>query len=286
MKKKVKPKSAKSKKPSIMDRVKPVSEIQEGLTAVFYGSAGTGKTTIAGTYPVPHILLDIGEKGTDSVMDVKGLSVLKIKKWQDIEDIYWEIKENHGDWETVTIDAMHSMQGLALLKAKELNKKSPDDMLSLRDRGTASDLLITWLTNFRDLQEHGINVNFLAHSRIFKESTGDDDHEQIDPEVGPKLMPAASSAILGLTKINGHTFIREEVSKSKRAGQKKTAEMQYCIRLGPSAYYATKVRSPKKFTVPAFIVDPTYDKLVEVLTGKDSKSKPKSKLKSKRKVRN
>jgi hypothetical protein len=277
-KKTVKKKPAK-KSGSIMDRVKPVSEIQEGLTAVLYGRAGTGKTTISGTFPTPHLLLDIGEKGTDSIMTIKGLSVLRVISWQDIEDIYWEIKDNPDDWKTVTIDAMHSMQSLALMEAKRLNKKSPDDMLSLRDRGTASDLMVTWLTNFRDLQEDNINVIFLAHDRIFKEDTdAEDTQDQIDPSVGPKLMPAASSAILGLTKINGYTFIREEVTKPNKAGQKKTRKRDYCLRLGPHSYYATKVRSPKEFEVPAFIVDPTYDKLVEVLKGKPS-GKPKTKRK-------
>lgn len=282
MKKKVKAKSVKSKakpKASIMDRVKPVQEIKEGLTAVFYGRAGTGKTTVAGTYPTPHILLDIGEKGTDSVMDIKGLSVLKVEEWQDIEDIFWEIKDNYKDWKTVTIDSLHSMQGLGLIKAKILNKKSADDMLSLRDRGTASDLMITWMTHFRDLQELGINVNFLAHDRIFKEFIDDDSEDQIAPEVGPKLMPAASSAILGLTKINGHTFIKEETTKAKKAGQKKTSKTQYCMRLGPHSYYATKVRSPKGIPVPSFIVDPTYEKLVGALTGEVKKAKSKLKRK-------
>jgi len=260
---------AKAKPKSRLDSAIPVADIETGMTSVFYGRPGSGKTATAGTFPVPHLMLDIGEHGTSSVKTTPGIVALKVIDWEDFEAIFWEIKENPDAWETVTIDAAHAVQLMALTKAQKDNNKGEADALSLRDRNIATEMMITWFTNYRDLEEDGINVNFLAHDRVIKEDTDDDQDGQISPEVIPKLMPVIAGVLLGLTGINGHTFIREDKIASKVAGEPDTVKTKYCMRLGPNAYYATKVRSPVEFIVPPYIVNPSYKKLRALMAGKD-----------------
>ena len=50
----------------------PVEHLPSVLAVLLYGRSGTGKTTIAASFPTPLLLLDIREKGTDSVANVKG----------------------------------------------------------------------------------------------------------------------------------------------------------------------------------------------------------------------
>lgn len=277
-----------------MDRVQPVEELPDILTCVFYGRSGTGKTTIAGTFPAPMIFLDIGEQGTDSVADIEGANVLKIKEWRDIEDIYWEIKEGGPElFRTVNIDALHSMQTLAIIEAKARNNMSPDDKTSQRIFGEASGLMQQWLTNYRDLMDEGIHVNFLAHDKVFSQDTDDDSVDTIAPEVGPKLMPSLSGFIQGQVKIVGHTYISETITKAKIAGQKKNRVINYRLRIGPHSYYGTKVRKSKSIDLPEFINDPDFDKIMAVRKGllaeekktggKKTKAKAKVKAKSKTK---
>lgn len=264
------PTSSPKRKPvaaaSILDRVQKVKELPSIVTATFYGPAGTGKTALAATFPKPLLLLDIGEKGTDTVSDVDGVDVLRIRSWSDIEDIYWELQSGRAKYATVVIDAVHSMQDLAITKAKELNAKDDDEQTSKRDFGTAAGLMKTWLFNYRDLEEANLNVVFLVHDRVSKEE-GDEDDNRIAPTVGPRLMPSVASPLTGAVKVVGFTFIRQQTEKSKRIGVKSKTTTEYCLRIGPHAYYTTKVRKPKTRSLPDFIIDPSFDKIVKVMKG-------------------
>jgi hypothetical protein len=244
-----------------------VHELKRIITALFYGRSGTGKTTLAGTFPKPMLFLDIGERGTDSVFDMPGIDSIQVANWGEVEEIYWELI-NGSKYKTIVIDAAHTMQALALIEARELANKKEKDQTSQRDFGQASGLMNTWIYNYRDLRDEDINVVFLAHDRLREVDTDDEDASVIMPEMGPRLMPGVAGTLLGAVNVVGYTFIREELTKSKVAGQKAKREVQYCLRIGPHGIYATKIRSPKGHEVPEYIVDPSYDKLVAVIEGK------------------
>jgi phage nucleotide-binding protein len=259
------------KKPSsILDKVEPVSSLSLIVTALFYGKSGTGKTTISGTFPKPLLVIDIGERGTDSLADEDDVDVIKIETWAEFEELYWELKESKHKYKSASIDAVHSLQGLALNEVKAIANKDANAQTSQRDFGQASGLLNTWIINFRDLRDIGINVVFLAHDRI-NEIDVPEGEDGIMPDIGPRLMPSVASCLTGSVNIVGNTYIKEIITKSKKVGEKASREVQYCLRLGPNGVYSTKIRSPKKFATPEFIVDPDYDKLCNVIQGRVSK---------------
>ena len=51
--------------------------------------------------------------------------------------------------------------------------------------------------------------------------------------------------------------------------QVKTGKVEYCLRTAPSPTYTTKFRVPKENCdgIPDVIVDPDYDKIMELLKG-------------------
>jgi hypothetical protein len=91
-------------------------------------------------------------------------------------------------------------------------------------------------------------------------------------------MPSVASFLNGAVKIIGNTYIRERHEiKDKR----KVRSVEYGMRLGPHAYYTTKVRSPVGVAVPDAIVDPTYEKLLAIMRG-DYSETPASTVRKKR----
>lgn len=265
----------KKKASSILDRAKPVSELPKVIAGLFYGRSGTGKTTISSTFPKPLLLLDIGERGTDSINDIKGVDVIQIEDWDDIEEIFWELEGSK--YKTVVIDSAHSLQALAITNAKTSSGKDEDAQTSQRDYGIASGKMQTWIYNYRDLVDHGINVLFLAHERVNSGEDSDDEDGMLAPEVGPRLMPSVASCLTGSVHVVGNTYVKETITRGKKLGEKSTKKVEYSMRLGPHGYYTTKLRSPKKNIVPEFIIDPTYDKIVDTINGVDITPKPQPK---------
>jgi hypothetical protein len=250
----------------------PVERLPNIMAALIYGRTNTGKTRIACTFPKPLLLLDIREKGTDSVSNVKGVHVGSITEWKQFEDVYWYLNDSRHDYSTIVVDQLTQLEKLALNEAKRNNRKDEDDQTSKRDFGAASGMLSTWILNYRDLIDKGINVVFNAHDRLTG-GTEDEmapDEGQIDPSVGPRLMPSVASFVAGSVKLIGNTFIRETYTIKQQPGsklKKKIRNVEYCMRLGPHAYYATKTRTPVGIAAPATLVDPDYDKLMAIMAG-------------------
>lgn len=260
----------KTKKKSILDQATQVTELDEGLTFLFYGRSGTGKTTLGGTFPKPILLLDFNEKGTDSVSDVKGLKVLRINDWDEFVEVYEDLRDTDHGFKSVIIDALPGVQRAAISEAKRIARKKDSDQSSQRDMGEATRLMNVVLHDYRDLKELGINVAMNAHDRVRESDT--DDGDAIAPEVGPNLMPGISKALMGAVDVIGVTFIRVEKEK-KKLGVATKRNVDYCLRVGPHEVYNTKIRVPKGKPIPELIVDPTYDKIKAVIKGETSTPK-------------
>lgn len=260
----------KKKSNSILDQATQVTELDEGLTFLFYGRSGTGKTTLGGTFPKPILLVDMGEKGTDSVADVDGLKVLRITDWDELVEIYESLRDTNHGYKSVIIDALPGVQRAAISEAKRIMRKKESDQSSQRDMGEATRLMNVVLHDYRDLKELGINVAFNAHDRIRENDSDSDD--AIAPEVGPNIMPGISKALMGAVDVIGVTFIRVQKEK-KKLGVDTKRQVDYCLRVGPHEVYNTKIRVPKGKPIPELIVDPTYAKIKSVVKGETSTPK-------------
>lgn len=266
---------------AIGSRIEPVDKLESYLAGMVYGRSGTGKTTFAATFPKPMLLLDIREKGTDSISNVEGVDRIEVQDWDDIESIYWYVKNGKGKkYKTVAIDQVSQMQELALIEALAIRNKSPGDQISKADFGVAAGLMKTWILNYRDLIDEEKHVLLISHDRI----TGTDedgDEGQIDPSVGPRLMPSLASFVNGAVKFIGHTYIRESFDLK---GGKRKREVAWAMRLGPHSSYTTKIRSPVGSPVPGSIDNPTFDKLVAIMRGEYSEATESTKPKLRRRV--
>ena len=261
----------------IRKKIQPVDEIDPDFNVVLYGKAGTGKTTLAASFPAPVLIIDCSEKGTDSVRDVEDLEVLRAETWEELDDIYWYLKKEEHGFKTVVIDTVSQAQGIAIKAVMEEKGKSVEEgalgnwgSMTKQDWGSVATRMKTWIISMRDLED--TSVVFIAHDRV----TGgeeDDDENIIAPSVGPALSPSVASTLNASVSTIGNLFIRERMVKKKVKGKskktKQVRKIEYCIRLGPHALFMTKVRKVKSITLPDVVVNPTFDKISSLITGGD-----------------
>lgn len=267
--KKTKTKKSTTEFADIKARISPVAERPLYLAALFYGRSGTGKTALSSTFPKPMLLLDVREKGTDTIANVPDIDVISVDEWDDIEKTYWFLKSGDHKYKTVVIDQISQMQDLAMAEVLTEGGKEQGDLLSKKDWGSISGKMKTWLFNYRDLIDQDMHVVFVAQDRA---STNDDNVEdQIDPSVGARLMPSLASAVNGAVSLIGNTFIREDY-----VGAEKERRVRYCLRIGPHAYYSTKIRRPIDFEAPEFIPNPSFEKITKIIRGEKSEPKRKA----------
>jgi phage nucleotide-binding protein len=257
---------------AVKAKIAPVQEQTEFFSMLVYGQSGRGKTAVASTWPKPMLLLDINEKGTDTIANVPGIDVISLEDWDELEQTYWFLKEGEHEYKTVVIDQISQMQDLAMSAVRAESKKEESDLLTRKDWGQISGMMKTWLFNYRDLIARDMYVVFVAHERT--NNSDESVEDQIDPTIGPRLMPSLSSAVNGAVSAIGNCFIREEFTGQ---GKDKTRDVKYCMRIGPHAYYTTKIRRPIDFVAPDFIVNPTFDKIRAIIKGEKAAPRRKAK---------
>src|SRR5882724_1353442 len=121
-----------SKFDAIRKKIAPVAERPPFFSMLVYGESGRGKTAFASTFPKPILLLDIDEKGTDTIAKVPGIDVIHIEDWHELEQTYWFLKSKEHPYQTVVIDQITQMQDLAMAYVRGESSKTDEDLLSRR----------------------------------------------------------------------------------------------------------------------------------------------------------
>lgn len=255
--------------------VRDIGDIKRNRTFVFYGRSGTGKTTLAGSFPKPMLLLDVKDEGTDSIADIKGIKVFDVTSFEDFELAYYHLLKHPKKYKTVVIDTVSQVQQLAIKELMDdkrtMKGRSAGDWGSMkkRDWGDVSSLMKEVLINYRDLATEGMEVVFIAQDRAFNFDEGEsDDESSVIPEIGPALMPSVAKVLNAAVQMIGNTFIRERFVKKEVGGKiKRTSKLEYCLLVGPDPIRLSKIRKPRSIEPPKFIVDPNYEDIIAVIKG-------------------
>ena len=195
-----------------------------------------------------------------------------ITTWEQFDRLYWEL-EAGTHYESIIIDQITALQDFAMADVRFKVKKTADDVFSTRNWGQMSGLFKEGLEHMRDLKAQ-YNMCFIAHERIFDSDT-DEEADVIVPNISARVIPSVVTFIEGAVDTIGGTFIRERFVGE---GDEEKAVAQYCMRIGPQQYYATKIRRPASAgALPDVIVDPTFQKIKDLTTG----AKPKRKARRK-----
>lgn len=266
---------AKKKAPkptSILDKIKPVTELKTNLVMMVYGRSGTGKTHFGSTFPKPILFIDTNERGTETIALEEDIDVVRVTEWAEMDELYWALfdKTTEVQYASVVVDQVSNLQDIGMAEVLRKSRKGRDETFTQRNWGQLSGMLKQFISDFRDLSDN-YNLLLIAHERV--NEGGDDDEEAIEPSIGARVMPSVSAFLDGAVDSIGSTFIKE---RWETEDKEEVRHVDYCMRIGPHAFYSTKIRRPVSAgPIPELIVNPTYKKIKDLVTGKQ---KPRRKV--------
>lgn len=273
-KRKVIKKKAAAPTTSILDKIKPVSELETNLVMLVYGRSGTGKTHFGSTFPRPALFIDTNERGTETIANEDDIDVVRVTDWAELDELLWALRDGM-DYESIVLDQITNLQDLGMYEVLRKQRKGRDETFSQRNWGQLSGMLKQYITDFRDLSDK-YNLLMIAHERI--DEPGDEEDEHIEPNIGARVMPSVGTFLDGAVDAIGCTFIKERWETEDR---EEVRHVDYCMRIGPHAFYSTKIRRPVSAgPIPELIVNPTYQKIKDLTTGKQKPKRKKIRRKS------
>lgn len=240
--------------------IQAITPQSEGFVkALFYGPNGTGKTTLAGTFPDP-IIFDINERGTRVLATEDGrVKKRAVDEFEMLVQGFWYLKSGNHPFKTVILDNITTLQEVAMRyimnKEADFDLSKDMDMPSKRDWGGLSQVLKRWLIDFRNLP---MNVVFIAQERRDK----DEDIESDEASVYPQVTPSVRGILGAAVDIIGRTYVNETLDPD--TGKAKT---RFCLRVAPGPKYLAKIRLPSGAVSPNSLVNPRYESLVKIMNG-------------------
>ena len=254
----------------MLDLVQGISQEPHNKLTILMGKPGSGKTTVAGTFPKQMLYVAIDTDGGGEVLkgygddDIKVIHITsdvpgtKDSKHAQVKlmELIAELKAKKHPYKTVVIDAYSSIEeGVVNYLEKAKGKK-----LNLEERGGIATLMLNLRNALVELSRGDVEVVCICHIKD-KECTDNTTGEKsimIIPKMsynnGNVLLERASAVIYCARK----TIINED-------GSRRVAFLSY---VGAHPNMDTKLRTAgKKIESGLYIEDFTYDKLQEIING-------------------
>lgn len=251
---------------SMLDLVQGISKEPHNNFTAIMGKPGSGKTTVAGTYPKPMLYVSIDTDGGGEVLkcysddEIKTIqlnsddpSTLGAKHIQTkIMELLNELSQPHP-YKTVVLDAYSSIEeGVALFWEKMKGKK-----LNLDERGSLGTLMLNLRNKIVELSRGDVQYVAICHIKDKKttDNTTGEESTMIVPKMsynnGNVLLERASNVMY----CSKRTVINED-------GTRRVAFLTY---VGAHPNMDTKFRTEGKLLETGlYIENATFDKLEEL----------------------
>lgn len=265
------------RKGGIENRIKAVEFDEDtGITVCVYGSSGTGKTTFWSSFPGPLLSIvcsgvtDSGELRSISREDRAKIQTIKIEKTSEIKEVV-EYQRATGYYKSIVQDHATGLQDYVLKEILGLDELPAQLGWGVANQQTWGQVGLQTKENLRAILNLAGNRIIVAQERSFGAG---EENELAIPTVGPALTPSIAGWLTFTCDYVVQTYKEQKVStKTMTVGGKaqtvttKLKGVDYKLRTGPDATYMTKFRLPRGTELPDSIVDPTYDKLMELING-------------------
>lgn len=254
----------------MLDLVQGISKEPHNRFTVILGKPGSGKTTLAGTYPKPLLYVSIDTDGGGEVLKCYSddeVKTLQLKADEigtpGAKNVYMKLMElldelkNNTTYKTVIIDAYSSIEeGLVNYLEKVKGKK-----LSLDERGTVGTMMLKMRDKLVDLSRGDTEYVVISHIK---------DKETADNTTGEK-----SIMLIPKMSYNNGNQLLERASNvmycSKRTviNEDGTRRVAFLTYIGAHPNIDTKLRTEGKMLETGIYVEGlTYDKIQDIVKNK------------------
>lgn len=257
-----------TKKASVLSsRAKRVNELPFDKVFVIYGKSGTGKTTLASTFPkseeAPLYILDILENGVGSISleDRENIIVVPIETFEDVNEVLTDFERGYTvsstgknipvKCSTIVIDSATQLEYLMKNYLMEADKKDRMNLNLWGQVKSTHDML--WNAAKYLSKKLDCYIVVIAHEK--------DDKDEDNPtfnKVVPSLAKSGTESLTAKASFIWYTAV-EAVDRVGADG-KVERENKFMTYIGPASYLVTKCRKPKEVSIPQKVRDLTYDR--------------------------
>lgn len=255
-------------------------DLTDGLKMLLYGETGSGKTTLASSFPGPILWLicsggqQPGELKSIDTPELRGkIEPYVLEKPGDLAEFMAEA----GDFNTVVLDHVTGYMDLIIAETLGYDHAPIQKSWGMTNQQTWGAMGAECMEALKKLLTFQGNVVIIGHERVYnsKDETGEGS-DIIKPRVSAALTPKAIKWLHTAVDYICQTYVtpRFEVQKKKVTATTEAlkkvrvvGKYDYWLRTGPDDTYITKFRKPKGKDVPEAIKDPDYDKIMAVIRG-------------------
>lgn len=238
---------------ALLDSAVDIQELGQRNLWVLYGKSNSGKTHVASTFPKPLLYLQIGDDGSNTIAHVKGISAISISSVKELKDIAKELLKDKK-YVTIVVDTFSLM----------VNEWTDQNVISKNKKMTQQ----LWGELKTETEEVIKAMHKVAKRHIVvltcHESTDaiEGMEDEIAPDIRPSVSKGARTYLEGMANYGIHTTkITKEITK----GNSTKEVVKYAADIGPNPYYWTKLQIDPSIKVPKRIINPTYDKFMEII---------------------
>lgn len=238
---------------SLLSSAVGIHELGQRNLWVLYGKSNSGKTYVSSTFPKPLLYLQIGDDGSNTIANVSGIKAIPIESIKDFKSIAEELLEDQK-YKTVVVDTF-SLLTNEWTEEKVIKKNKKMTQQAWGELKTETEELIKAM--------HRVAKNHIVVLTCHEAMDSIDGMEdEIAPDVRPSVSKGARTYLEGMANYGIHTTkITKEVTK----GNTTKEVVRYAADIGPNPYYWTKLQIDPSIKVPNRIINPTYDKFMEII---------------------
>lgn len=242
---------------SYLDDVVDISKLGQHKLVVLYGRSNSGKTEVGSTFPKPQLYVAVGDDGSSTIQGKEQIKAKKIEHLDDVKGLLEElVKKKGAGYESIFIDTFSMITNIWIDEnAVKKNKKMTQQMWG--DLKTETEELIR-------LAHKLANYTWVILSCHETTDVLEGMEDEIMPDVRPSTTKGARTYLEGMANFGLHTTrLEKEVVKD---GVEQTV-VKYAAHVGANPYYWTKLQISKDIKVPKTLINPTYDKLMKIVSG-------------------
>ena len=238
---------------SLLETAVEIHELGQRNLWVIYGKSNSGKTYVSSTFPKPLLYVQIGDDGSNTIANVKGIKAISLSSPKELKTLAKELDKDKK-YRTIVVDTFSLVT----------NEWVDENIIKKNKRMTQQ----SWGDLKTETEELIKEMHKLARKHIVvltcHEATDSIDgmEDEISPDVRPSVSKGSRTYLEGMANFGIHTT---KVTKEVTKGNITKEVVKYAADVGPNPYYWTKLQIDPSIKVPARIINPTYDKFMELI---------------------